>query len=109
MTGRLLAASFSLLLASCHYGFFSNLVIKNGAATKVSGVVLIVKDKSYPVRDLEPGQSTIFHEHLPGEGAPVIAYTIQGRRLSGEGCYFTGGMPPRGEVILTERGIVTRC
>jgi hypothetical protein len=88
---------------------FSDLVVRNGSSVKISGIVLEQGDVRAQLGDLDPGSETRFSGYLPGEGAPVIHYTAKGRRMSFESCYFTGGMPPRGEVTISDNGATRAC
>jgi hypothetical protein len=86
---------------------YSNLVIRNDGSSRISDILLEYGKTRSKIADLEPGSKVEFNRHVTGEGGMVIHYTSKGRRFSYEACYYTLGMPPRGEVTIRD-GTATR-
>jgi hypothetical protein len=97
-----------LALGACDR-VFSDLVVRNGSSERVTDIVIKYDDGSSKLEDLEPGAKTMFNGHLPGEGAPVVLYTAGKKRFSYSTCYYTAGMPVRGEVTLLDKGATRSC
>jgi hypothetical protein len=107
------AAPLLLMLALLTLGacdrMFSDLTIRNESSVKASNIVVEYGDRRSALGDLEPGSNTRFKVYMSGEGVGVIHYTIKGKRLSYDSCYYTGGMPLRGEVAIRDNGVARRC
>ena len=86
---------------------YSDLVISNDGSSRISDILVEYGKSSSKIADLEPGSKAEFNGHITGEGGVVIHYTSKGRRFSYKACYYTRGMPPRGEVTIRD-GTATR-
>ena len=102
------ALAIAGLLSGCSY-YFSDFVIVNETNLVVHDVSVTDGHKTWTLGDLKPGQRERFYGHLTGEGGPTIAWTINGRRHSEEGCYYTGWAPARGSVLIVGDKLSFRC
>jgi hypothetical protein len=98
----------ALTLPSCG-SYYSDLKIINGGKDQVSDLSLGDRRTIWKLGDLDPGARVAFRGHLQGEGGPIIAWSSMGKRHSEEGCYYTGGMPARGSIIIVGEHLEFRC
>jgi hypothetical protein len=100
--------ALALMVAACR-GDPSDLTIKNGTKHRVSDVSITDGRTTWNLGSLNPGANVTFEQPLHGEADAVISWSLQGERHSAEGCYYTGGMPLRGSVVIVGDHLDYRC
>jgi hypothetical protein len=100
--------AFCASVSSCNL-YFSDLQIMNGTDDRVSNVTISAAGESWKLRDLGSGQRADFYHHLAGEGGAAIAWTWRGKGYSGEGCYYTRGMPAKGTITIDGEKLTYWC
>ena len=90
---RVISLIAVIMSVSCCNLYFSKLEIVNGTDSRVVGLSFSDGQRTWKLRDLNPGQRVTFTGHQSREGGGVISWTWRGKRYSGEGCYNTEGMP----------------
>lgn len=98
----------TLLIAACG-AEKSKISINNKSSYMLEDVSIRDGDLIWNLGNLPPGSTMNFSEHIPGEGAAKVFYTLNRKRLSYEICYHTGGMPEDGEVIIHNNGVKRTC
>jgi hypothetical protein len=101
-------AALTLIAAACS-GDASDLTIKNGTKHRVSDVSITDGQTTWKLGSLDPGASVAFKQPLHGEADAVVSWSWQAARHSAEGCYYTGGMPLRGSVMIVSDHLEYRC
>ena len=99
-----------LMVSSSGCGaYFSSLQIVNGTASTVTDLTVNDGRGTWRLDDLPPGGKVDFTGHLAGEGGGRITWTWHNKPFSGDGCYYTGGSPPKGSITITGEKLLYRC
>jgi hypothetical protein len=107
-SGVIVLVALTMCLAGCDF-YFSNLQIVNGTNNRVVGLTISDGRKKWKLRDLDRGERVTFSGHLTGEGGPHISWVWRSKRFSGNGCYFTGGSPAKGNITIVGEKLRYRC
>ena len=102
----LFAATAVLSACSAYYNDFD---VINGTKVEVTDVTVSDGPKMWKLGNLEPGARTAFEGHLTGEDTGTISWTIDGKRYSADGCFYTVGSATHGTVIIAGDHLDYRC
>jgi len=97
-----------LALASCAPDA-SDFYIINRGGTDIGDVTVAARGATWRLGDLPRGGTAKFTQPLDGEGGPVISWTVAGKRVARQGCYYTGGIPLRGSMVILDARVVYHC
>lgn len=98
----------ALLLASCGK-IFSNISIENRGDAPLTRVSVQAGTHRYVLSDVPPHTSMTFSKYLPGEGGAILSWSYDARQYRHELCYFTGGMPAKGKIIILPNQTRLEC
>jgi hypothetical protein len=107
--------SFAIILALCCASLAgcsdrsSQIEVFNDTPQAITDMALVSNNQRFKLEDVRPGGSLMASERLKGEGAPRLEWVYAGTRKSAELCYFTGGMPAKGEIHILPDRIQRRC
>ena len=96
------------LQISCSYSK-SEFYVKNDSGGVVHDVTVSDRKQTWKLGDIPAGESVEFVGHLSGEGGPSISWTANGKRFTDTGCYYTGGAPARGSVLIVGSKLKFNC
>jgi hypothetical protein len=107
-TGRAtcLAPALALSLVGCNV---SHLEVTNRTDRPVADVTIGDGASIWRLGELAPGGKALFSGRLRGEGGVRISWTLDGRRFSETGCYYTGGSPANGKVGIVGGELQFTC
>ena len=95
-------------LAGC--GAYDNdFDIINGTRVEIRDLSVSDGQTVWKLGSLKPGAQTTFHGHLTGEDTGTISWTINGKRYSGDGCFYTVGGATHGSPIVAGDHLDYRC
>ncbi|QIG79442.1 hypothetical protein [Stakelama tenebrarum] len=100
--------AFAMLIGACR-DYYSTFEVINGGREPITDVVISDRKTSWEMGAAGPGEILSFSEHLHGEGSFFVSWTIDGKRYRARGCYYTGGYPARGKVIIEGKDIKYGC
>ena len=106
--GLCCAAAALLALSSCTSDT-SDFYIVNKGRNDIADVTVATRDATWRLGDLPRGRMVRFAHHLSGEGGPVISWTVAGKRVARQGCYYTGGVPSDGSIAIVDERVVYHC
>ena len=98
----------ALLAAACDDNA-SDLTIRNGTPYRILNVSVTDSQNSWELGSLGPGAAVTFRQPLHGEAEAVVSWSAGGKRHSAGACYYTGGMPLRGSIIIAGDHLEYRC
>jgi hypothetical protein len=101
-----LVALISLTGCGSYYYDFD---IINGTKFEVHDVSVSDGPNVWKLGDLKPGAQTSFHGHLAGEDTGTIAWTIDRKRYSADGCFYTVGGTTHGTLTIAGDHLDYRC
>jgi hypothetical protein len=105
---RLAALVAVASLAGCG-GYYNDFDIINGTKVEVRDLSVSDGRTVWKLGNLKPGAQTTFHGHLTGEDTGTISWTVNGRRYSGDGCFYTVGGTTHGSLIVAGDHLDYRC
>jgi hypothetical protein len=95
-------------LTSCNL-IFADFTIVNETEHELGAVSMRLGDTERRLGDIPPHSDKRFRGVLKGEGAPILSYTLNGKRVEFATCYHTPGMPVRGEARVGPEGPIRNC
>lgn len=104
----ILALSLCLTAGACS-AYFSTIRIENRSSSKIENIVIRYANKQSVIGDIEAGESDSLRRHFPGEGAPAISFTVNGRNFGRELCYHTATLPFEATIAVTDEDVQIRC
>lgn len=87
----------------------SKIDIVNKGRNDITDLVVATPEATWRLGDLPRGRTIRFAERLEGEGGPMLSWTVAGRRVSEQGCYYTGGVPASGTIDIFDTRIELEC
>lgn len=87
----------------------SNLNISNQSPETIFNVTIKSNEEEIIIGDIYSGKSKAFSRSISGEGGLSVFYTYRNQRLTFDGCYYTGGMPADGLIVIRGNSITRRC
>jgi len=87
----------------------SDLTISNASNHSVTDISITDGKTTWKLGNLNSGAQLRFTQPLQGEAKAVISWKSRGRRHSAEGCYYTGGSPLQGSIIIVSDTVQYRC
>ena len=95
-------------LAGCG-SYYNDFDIINGTKIEVRDLSVSDGPNVWKLGDLKPGARTIFHGHLAGEDTGTISWTIDGKKYSADGCFYTVGGTTHGSLTIAGDHLDYRC
>jgi hypothetical protein len=95
-------------LAGCG-AYYNDFDIINGTKVEVRDVAVSDGQTVWKLGNLKPAAQTTFHGHLTGEDTGTISWTINGKRYSADGCFYTVGSSTHGSLIVAGDHLDYRC
>ena len=102
----LIAAAAGLSACSAYFNDFD---ISNGTKVEIYDVAVTDGVSVWHLGDLKPGAKTTFHGHLAGEAIGIISWTINKKRYSANGCFYTVGGSTFGSLSVAGDHLDYRC
>jgi hypothetical protein len=90
-------------------GYYNDFDIVNGTKAVIRDVSVSDGAAVWTFGDLKPGAHANFHAHLGGEGTGKIAWTLNGKRYSADGCFYTVGSSTHGILTVVGDHLDYRC
>jgi len=97
-----------LWLAACD-AYFNDFDIINRTNFEIRDVSVRDDANVWKLGDLKPGAKTTFHGHLAGEDTGTVSWTINGKRYSADGCFYTVGGSAHGTLLVVGDHLEYRC
>jgi len=101
-----LALAAWLPACSAYYNDFD---IINGTRAEVSDLSVTDGVSVWKLGNLKPGAKATFHGHFAGEAVGVISWTINKKRYSANGCFYTVGGSTFGSLTVAGDHLDYRC
>jgi len=105
-TAVVLALATGLPACSAYY---NDVDISNGTKVEVSDLSVTDGFTVWKLGNLKPGARVTFHGHLAGEAVGVISWTINQKRYSANGCFYTVGGSTHGSLSVAGDHLDYRC
>ena len=105
---RATAFGVAALLGGCS-GYYNDFDISNGTKFEIHDVSVSDGPNVWKLGDLKPGAQTSFRGHLAGEDTGIISWTINGKKYSAEGCFYTVGDSSHGSLTVVGDHLDYRC
>jgi hypothetical protein len=102
------AIAILLALASCT-AETGDFYIANKGQQDIHDLTVTAAGATWRLGDLPRGATIRFSRHIDGEGGPLISWSIGRRRVARQGCYYTGGMPLRGSMVIVDERVIYHC
>ena len=95
-------------LAGCG-AYYNDFDIINGTKVEVRDLAVSDGPNVWKLGSLRPGAQTTFHGDLAGEDTGTISWTIDGKRYSADGCFYTVGGSTHGSLTIVGDHLDYRC
>jgi len=95
-------------LSGCS-GYYNDFDVINGTKVEIRDLSVSDGGTVWKLGNLGPGAKTTFHGHFAGEDTGTVSWTLNGKRYSADGCFYTVGGATHGTVIVAGDHLDYRC
>jgi hypothetical protein len=105
---RLFAGLIALSLTSCG-SYFNDFDVINGTKAEIRDVSVSDGATTWKLGDLRPGEKAAFHGHFSDEATGTVSWTLDGKRYSADGCFYTVGSASYATLTVVGDHLDYRC